>query len=204
MAFGQFATFREDLLMAIARKCKEDMGSYIRPKEVADQAALKYARGWVREAVGMLEDQGFIQASFSMGSGDPDMDVSVTLRGKGWEEAERLAEQKEASLEGPPYVDIEEDSPQWLAAQDALDETLNVLKGSNEYASTEPEDRRQRIAELESGKRLLRASRVRLDALHALLISALRYLAAKFADNVIGIAAAAAIAAVGALFGIHL
>jgi hypothetical protein len=197
MAVGDFTAFREDLLIAIARGGRGNIGSYIRPKHIADEAGLTYTPGWIREAVRMLADRQFVKATFAIGGGDAG--VAATLTGEGWEEAERLAERRGTSLEEPLYVKIEENSPQWVAAQSALDETLSAVKGSNEYAGTEPEDQKQRIAELESGKRLLQAPRGRLEAIKPLLISALRYLATKFADNAIGIAAGAALAAVLAL-----
>jgi hypothetical protein len=200
MAIGDFAAFREDLLIAIARG--ESIGSLIQPKAIADKAGLIYKRGWVGEAVRMLQTSGLVSASFSIG--DPDAGVAASITGTGWEEAERLAERRGQSIEEPPYTEIEENAPQWTAAQKALDETHSAVKGSNEYATAEPEDQKQRIAELESGKRLLWAPRVRLEAIKPLLISALRYLATKFADNAIGIAATAALVALLALLGIHL
>jgi hypothetical protein len=192
MAVGDFAAFREDLLIAIARADRE-MGSYREAKNIADDAGLKYSRGWVRQAVLMLEEQRFIKASHFLAGPDPDLGMSITLTGAGWEEAERLAERRGTSVEEQPYVEIDENSPEWVAAQNALDETVSAVKASNEYAGTEPEDQKQRIAELESGKRILQAPRVRLEAVKSLLLPALRHLVTKFADTAIGMAAGAAL-----------
>lgn len=192
MAVGDFAAFREDLLIAIARADRE-MGSYREAKDIADDAGLKYSRGWVRQAVLMLEEQRFIKASHFLAGPDPDLGMSITLTGAGWEEAERFAERRGTGVEEPPYVEIDENSPEWGAAQNALDETVSAVKASNEYAGTEPEDQKQRIAELESGKRILQAPRVRIEVVKSLLLPALRHLVTKFADTAIGMAAGAAL-----------
>jgi hypothetical protein len=63
-------------------------------------------------------------------------------------------------------------------------------------------DYEQRIAELESGHRLLKATRVRLDAIQEVLIKSLKWLAAKFADHVAGVLISLAITAVLALLGL--
>jgi hypothetical protein len=99
----RFRRFSEDLLIAIA--LAESIGVLIQPKVIADQAGLTYKRGWVGEAVRMLQTNGFVNASFSIG--DPD-GVAASITGSGWEEAERLADRLGESVEAPSYVEVEE------------------------------------------------------------------------------------------------
>ena len=200
MPIREFTAFREDLIIAIAR-ANTEMRSSSEAKDIADEAGLKYSRGWVRQAVLMLEERGFIKSSHFIADPDPDLGMSITLTVAGWEEAKRLVEWRGTTLEQRLYVEIEEDSPECVAAQNALDETVNAVKASNEYAGTEPEDQKQRIAELESGKRLLQAPRVRLEAVKSLVVPALQHLVAKFADTAIGTAAGAALVKLTELLG---
>jgi len=76
------------------------------------------------------------------------------------------------------------------------------VRDNNEYAASDPEDREQRLAELEAGGRLLEALRVNPKALWAILASALGYLALKFAGATIGGLANAALAALRSLLGL--
>jgi hypothetical protein len=124
MAIGDFAGFREALLIAIARA--EPMGSLIQPKAIADQTGLIHNRGWVGEAVRMLQASGFVNASFSIG--DPDAGVVASITGAGWEEAERLADRQGTSLEEPASAHVEDDTSQPDTEPHLLDEKLGAVE----------------------------------------------------------------------------
>jgi hypothetical protein len=118
------------------------------------------------------------------------------LNGLGMQEAERLMKAAEQTVE------LDHGAPEYQRATSALGAVTEAVRQSNDYASSEPEDREQRLAELEAGNRLLKAGRVRLAALVAVLLPALMYLANKFVDAAIGEAAAEAVAALKGLIDI--
>jgi hypothetical protein len=99
------------------------------------------------------------------------------------------------------YVRISHNSPEFRKTDEALARLIDALRSSNEYAASDPEDHEQRIVELESGKGLLRATRVNIAAVRILLVRGVKYLAQKFADHAIGVLATAAFAALSALLG---
>lgn len=84
------------------------------------------------------------------------------------------------------YVRLDHNSPAYTQTVAALEAVVEAVRRDNEYGSADPDDRDQRIAELEAGKRLLQEVRVRVDAAHALFVGTLGYLAVKFADAAIG------------------
>ncbi len=65
-------------------------------------------------------------------------------------------------------------------------------------------DREQRLSELSAGRELLKSKKVSLRKVEVVLLSALRYLAEKFADNAIGVIAAALITLLLAYLGVTL
>ncbi len=102
------------------------------------------------------------------------------------------------------FVRIDHNSAEFRDAVSKLAQVIEALRSNNEYAASDPEEHEQRIAELEGGSRLLRAVRIRLAAAVTVLIVPLRWLAIKFADNLINTIITAAIAALCLLLGIHL
>jgi hypothetical protein len=97
-------------------------------------------------------------------------------------------------------VALDHNSPDYAEAVRALDEVEQALEQSNDY--DDADDKEQRIAEVSAGRRLLQATRVRGEALIALIFRGLTYLAKKFADIAIGAAATAALAFLGRLTGL--
>ena len=101
-------------------------------------------------------------------------------------------------------VRIDHNSADFRDALSKLGQVIDALRSNNEYAASDPEEHEQRIAELEGGSRLLQAVRIRLAAAVTVLIVPLRWLAIKFADNLINALITAAIGALLLLLGIHL
>lgn len=202
---GKFAEFKNELLIALAAEALANSDRYIPPKEAADRAGLTYMAGWVREAVSKLENEGFVEALYYKGDG-PDGGMDLTVTGAGWDEAERLQGARDgiedqAVPAAGRYVRLDHNSQEAQQAKEAVANTLKGVLGNNDYAANDPEDYEQRIAELESGLRLLEAIRVRLDAIKTLLVGGLKYLAEKFGDAAIGALATAALAALASLLG---
>ena len=100
--------------------------------------------------------------------------------------------------------EIDHNSADFRDALSKLGQVIDALRSNNEYAASDPEEHEQRIAELEGGSRLLQAVRIRLAAAVTVLIVPLRWLAIKFADNLINALITAAIGALLLLLGIHL
>lgn len=99
------------------------------------------------------------------------------------------------------FVEINHNAPETREAIDALKALRVALEQANDYP--DQEDKAQRIAEIEAGLVLIRAPRVRLEAIRSVVFRSAKYLAKKFTDASIGIVAKAVISAIAKLFGIH-
>jgi hypothetical protein len=189
-----YAQFFDDLLVALARKTnREGLNDFVYA-EVADEAGLSYTPAWIEIAKSQLRDRGFTQDSSTLGGLDG---FSGTLTGLGIQEAERLMQVAGQSVE------LDHSSPEYQKATTALAAVTEAVRQNNEYASSEPEDREQRLAELEAGTGLLTPKKTRLAALVGLLIPVLTYLAMTFADAAIGELASTAIAALKELLDLY-
>lgn len=210
--FPPFTDFRNALLVALA-KCDEERGpEYYELKEVAEGAGLKYREGWVGKAANYFDKYGYVSDAFTMGGG-VDGGLSVQLTAEGLEEAERLmAETETSEIVGQHpeaavpasdrYVELDHNSPEFREATEAVRAVIERVRSDNEYNATDPEDKQQRLAELEAGSTLLKSIRVRAAAVTAVLVPPLRYLAKKFLDTAIGKAASIAVTAVMKLLGL--
>lgn len=93
-----------------------------------------------------------------------------------------------------------------LVARDELNERLNELssavRGHNDEENALGEDRGRVIAEIESGKELLKGPSVRTRALWIVLAPALTFIAAEFAGGIIGELATQLLTALRAFLGI--
>ena len=109
-------------------------------------------------------------------------------------------------LAGAPAADrivsLDHNSKEYRTTVEVLDAVIDEVRKSNEYGDKDPQDRDQRVAELEAGKRLLEAPKVSVNAIQAVIITTLAYLAMKFADAAIGNLASQAIDAVKNLVGL--
>ena len=143
--------------------------------------------------------------------GGPDGGMQLTVTGPGWEAAEQLEGAAEAAVDpqdevpaSDRVVRLDHNSAEYVETVGKLEGAITTIQGSNAYAAEDPDDHGQRLAELESGKRLLLAARVRVESIRVVLVPALRWLAEKFADNAAGMIITAALTAILAFFGIPL
>lgn len=178
-----YTQFRDDLLVALARKTNVEGRNFFDYDKVADGAGLSRNKAWTEMAAFDFQDMGYAKDASHLSG------FAGALNGLGMHEAERLMEAAERAVE------LDHSAPEYQRATSALGAVTEAVRQSNDYASSEPEDRDQRLAELEAGNTLLKPRRVRIAALLTLLGSVLTYLARKFADATIGRLASEAVAA---------
>lgn len=187
---GRYHQFRRDLLIAIAKEAETNNG-YINPRLAAINAGLLFPGGWAKQASRELEADGFLNCRLyaQLGDSGPDDGIDVTITGEGYDFAESLINSPDATDTAPAsdrIVTLDHNSAGYQEARDSLDNTIAAVKGNNELAADDPEDRERQVAELESGRRLLEATRVRVEAVQTVLVSILKRLIAKFTDHAIG------------------
>lgn len=195
-----FREFRKKLLIEVARADERHPGDYIDPERLAMEAQLDFKPGWVRKAAQSFDSEGFVKAGFHLGGGhDGGCDMAISAYG-----LEQVEEWLEEDAVDPIVVTIDRHSEEFRTLVGKLDELIECVRSSNEFAAKEPNDQQQVIAELEAGKRLVKASRVRLAALRTTLGTPLKYLSTKFGDATISTIAKATLKAVASFFGINL
>jgi hypothetical protein len=203
----RYADFEDSLFLHLGRVA-EIVGDFsLNPDEVAERSKLEYQAHWVQEAVKSLEAKGYLNVEAHGGF------FEVRLTGRGWDTYQDLADvydfhDDDTATEAVPASDrvvrLDHNSAAYLDADQKLSEVVQAIGSNNEYAATDPEDFEQRIAELESGQRLLKAVRVRVNAITETLIKPLKWLLVKFGESLIGALITIAITALAALFGISL
>jgi hypothetical protein len=199
-----YSDFRDRFLLALARKEEADGPRIFDLKQIADDSGLAYRPGWVRKAATQFKNNGWVLAAFTIGGGE-DGGLHAQLTGNGLEAAERLTSvmSPRGRVQEVPAADrivpLDHNSPEYREAVNALEEVAEAVRSNNEYANEDPEDRNQRLVELEAAEKLLEAPRVSESAIKIFAIRTLRYLGDKFADHAIGLLAGAAITALLAL-----
>jgi cell division protein ZapA (FtsZ GTPase activity inhibitor) len=102
---------------------------------------------------------------------------------------ERIAE-LEADLTLVPASDrvvgLNHNAPDYVATVTALEHLIEVVRESNSYRESDPDDQDRRLAELEAGQRLIQSRWISVATLRAALWGTLGYLATKFIDVPIG------------------
>jgi hypothetical protein len=206
----RYEQFRDDLLVGLT-KAAETARTSINPRHVMEQAGFSAPLGWTFEAVRELEGQDYLRASYASSPRGSDYGVEVLrVTPAGYDRAEEI--EAERSGEAPPsavpasdrVVRLDHNSAGYKEARSALEQAIDNFRGNNEFANSEPDEHSQRVAELESGMRLLEAVQARVDAIIEVLFPVLRWLAQKFTDHLIGRLATAALAALAALLGLPL
>lgn len=204
----RYDEFEESLFLALGRVGKQAGDFSLDPDEIAERSELKYRASWLPEAVRALERKGYLSVKEHGGF------FEVHLTGPGWdmyhdtvdedEPSYEIASTKEAAPASDRIVRLDHNSAAYLDADAKLSEAVQAVRSNNEYAATDPEDYEQRIAELESGQRLIRAVRVRVEAVLTVLMKPLKWLLEKLGEGLIGSLIGKAITAIAALFGISL
>lgn len=197
---GKFSDFRDALLLALVEEREKDPDHALPAAEVAHAMNCDPADGWVDLAVEAMAARGLVRVmGDTHGAG-----LLVSVTGLGLEEAERLLEvmqeeqdRSEVSSGAPAsdrVVPLDHNAQGYKDAVKATDDVIEAVRGSNDFKTKNPEAHEQRLAELEAGKRLLTAARVRVAALAAVLVVALKWLLDAFGAGVIGKLAEVALA----------
>ncbi len=187
---------------------------------VADREGFVYEPEWIEEFANTMENSGADVIRRDIKSTDyPSSKICAYPNDSAYQAAPLLRQRYYGILtfEGYPNqvlgrglsipasnrtVTLDHNSQTYKEAVASLDTAIETVRGDNEYAVEEPEDHRQRLAELEAGKRLLDAPKIDVSAARETLVRCLKYLAEKFVDHAIGLAAGAAITALLALLGV--
>jgi len=90
---GEFARFRDDLLLAMIRAGRKNPGQFINPVPVVVEAGLSYMPGWIKQAVEALQRSDFVQARF-LRTGQPDGQIMAVVTGLGVERGEEIEEER--------------------------------------------------------------------------------------------------------------
>ena len=99
-------------------------------------------------------------------------------------------------------VTLDHNSRGYTETVDSLSQVLDVVQRSNEIGAEEPDTRERVVAELDAGKRLLKATQVRAQAVWLVVYPALRWIASQTVGTIVGVAITAAIVLLAALLGI--
>jgi hypothetical protein len=99
-------------------------------------------------------------------------------------------------------VALDHNSRGYTETVDSLGQVLDTVQRSNEIGAEEPDTRERVVAELDAGKRLLKATQVRAQAVWAVVYPALRWIAGQAGGTILGVAITAAIALLATLLGI--
>jgi len=84
-------------------------------------------------------------------------------------------------------VALNDNDPERKHTIEVISKAIEAVRGDNEYASDDPEDREQRLAELEASKQLLKAPRISSRWLER-IIGTLRFVVTKVRDVAIAMA----------------
>lgn len=84
---------------------------------------------------------------------------------------------------------IEREEPEYLEALKAVEDAIRVIESDNGYSANEPEERDAILTSLQGGTEALKNGAPTLKYLKDTLESGFRYLAKKFTDSAIGVAA---------------
>lgn len=99
-------------------------------------------------------------------------------------------------------VAVDHNSADYKTIETNLETLERAVQTSNALGAESPEERDRVVAEISATRRLLKATRARMEAVLALIVPALKWIGSKITDGAVQIAIAAAIAALAAMFGV--
>lgn len=100
-------------------------------------------------------------------------------------------------------VSLDHNSSEYQIVMKKLEELKDTLRKNNQLAIEEPQDQSRVIAEISAAQDLLKAPRVRVDIVKDIIVTALKYIGHKIADNIVDIAIKAIFLGLTALLGIQ-
>jgi|GEM_PF-2550237 len=197
---GPFSTFKDHLLIALARKESSDGQGYYDLKKVADEAGIYYEDGWPRKAAYSLRDYGQIREAFTMGQG-PDGGLNAEMTADGLEAVERLianfnpAPSDQLTISTIPASDRivrrSDNEEVWMQAAEGVVALRDAMTEANDYGTLDDDEFEQKLSEVRALQIMLDAPQVQWDVLDQFATKTVKYLAMEFANNAIGHTASA-------------
>jgi cell division protein ZapA (FtsZ GTPase activity inhibitor) len=136
-------------------------------------------------------------------NGELDLTRAMLMAGiLAYERIEELEGERRLAPAADRVVPLDHNSPDYFAATAALEQLIEVVRESNSYHESDPDDQNRRLGELEAGRRLLGSRWISMTTLKASLWGTIAYLASKFIDAPIGEAASLAWSTLKKLFGL--
>ena len=191
-----FKSFKNSLLIELAKAEHTDGNQFFDLKTLADNSGLIYTEGWVRKAGNSFRDYGLIREAFSMGGG-PDGNMNAKLTAEGLEEAQELtshlglhtlSSQKRIPA-SDRIVKRSDNEEAWPQAAEGVIALREAMIEANDYGDLDEDEFEQKLSEVRALQIMLDAPQVQWEVLDQLTAKTVKYLAMKFADNAIGLAA---------------
>jgi hypothetical protein len=189
---------------------KESVGSFVGsgtldwPKDRTDKLAMRVALLRVF-STGEIDPIDFSH-DFLYSQNNFDINISDISQQLFQPTSKELIRYIEAHFDNPPgvpaadrVVDVDHNSRGYVDAEDAMAQLEKAIREANDF--NDPLEKEQREAEVSAARRLMKAVRVRLEPLVALVKPVLAQFANKVKDNLVGAAALAVSGALIALFG---
>jgi hypothetical protein len=135
-------------------------------------------------AAAMIVERGVVPGT------DPPIQRCRLSLATGWPRYEGLKKTQSATttVQGVPasdrIVSLNHNAPEYKQSMKVLTQAIDAVRGNNEYGNADPEDKEQRLAELEAGGRLLKARRIGFRVLEW-LVATLRIILSQIKDEVI-------------------
>ncbi|MBR1214618.1 hypothetical protein [Bradyrhizobium sp. JYMT SZCCT0180] len=192
-------------------EAKESVGSFVGsgtlnwPKGRTEKLAMRVAllRAFSTEAIDPID----FAHDFLYSENNFDINISDISQQLFSPTGRELLRYIETHFDNPPgvpasdrVVTVNHNSPDYADADAAMEKLEKAIREANDFP--EPEVKEQREAEVSAARRLMRAVRVRLEPLVALLKPLLVQYGTKVKDGLIAAAAAATTAALITLFGL--
>jgi hypothetical protein len=192
-----YSDFKDALLIALVAEADRTSHGQADANAIGAQIPLEHKEQWVRDAVDTFERQDYVRNVLRALGGT----LIVGVTGEAREEVERLQQAMPSQPTSDPddiIVTLDHSAEGYGKTQTAIEKLSTALAETN--ALPVPTAVHERlIAEINAGKALLKSPEIRLDAIEAVLVKTLRYIADKFADQIVGVIAGAALAALLAL-----
>lgn len=185
----QFEEIKQQVLLGIYRLLYDSEGQeYFSEADIAGSTNLGVGIVFYRRVIKQLISEKAIESV--TWDGDPE-DVLYTLSNEGWTRAEKIAlnlfvakEPQDGVPASDRVVQLSDNQKQEIV--EVVEALESEIKTSNEVSIALGDSKDRIEAELDAGKKLTKASMIRIGAITAVLGTPLRYLAEKFSGAAVG------------------
>jgi hypothetical protein len=190
---------KDALLVAMLRHQKRiGYNQYLEPQDAAKEAGLSYESGQLRLCLNDFKDRGLVRAAFTMGGG-PDGGLGSMLTAAGIEAAEEIESELPNLSQLARY--IAEPNEKIEPLQNKVAELRDLVEKNRDNDFPEKEGC---LAEIMALELLLNQPQISVPLIEKILTETVTFLARKFADKAIGMAATAVIVLAAALLGFRI